>query len=346
MHVLIVDDTAIARYLLRTLLEERGHKVSEAESGEAALAFLSQHRPDIITMDVHMPGMNGIQTTREIMNRDALPILIVSGSACPNDSAIAMEAMAAGALAVLEKPTAPWDPRHEQLNETLLSALEQYARAQVKPPTPSRQVSETLPALRQAELIAIGASAGGPNAIATILRQLVGVDCPPILIVQHIAPGFVEGYAEWLKHISGRNTKLIATGMKPERNQIYLAPDCAQTTLDRQGLFVLQSCANDDLHCPSIDQLFISLSAYHSRRSLAILLSGMGRDGLKGCELLRQRDAMVLVQTPDSAVVDSMPRATIEQVPGVQVLSPERIAEYLARCSRADGRTHEGASSC
>lgn len=335
MRILIVDDTAIVRHLLRTLLEERGHHVIEAESGEQAISMAIEHAPELITMDVHMPGLNGIQTTREIMRIKPTPILIVSGSACPSESSLAIEGLSAGALVVLEKPTAPWDARHETLNESLLSAVELYGKTPVHRSDPVMPHSTVLPKTITPSLIMIGASAGGPAALMHILKALNSSHFPPIVVIQHIAPGFIQSFADWIRGVSKTPVLLATNGSFPLANHIYLAPDNVQLTLNANGSFQLKNCLSSDNLCPSINHFFLSAAQHRQHNTIAIVLSGMGQDGADGCAALAEINCTVIVQSPETALVDSMPLKAMEKAKKHYVLPPENIAQYLNLCSRS-----------
>lgn len=332
MRVLIIDDVVVVRHLLRTLLEERGHDVIEAGSGLKALEMLAKYQPDIITMDVHMPVMDGIETTREIMKRHPLPIVVVTGSADANDSIVAMRALGAGALAVLEKPTAPWDPRHEVLNETLLHAIEHYATVRVHAIKEVRTVRFRAVVPESVNIIAIGASAGGPAALQSLLQEINAPLPVPIIVVQHISPGFLDGFADWLTSFSRCPVSIAKSGEKPEAGHLYLAPDHTQLTLNGAGRFALNECTATDSFCPSVNTLFHSVARHFGHRAIGIVLSGMGKDGADGAQAITQAGGRILIQSPDTAVVDSMPKKTMEAVPHADVLPPKQIASFLTRC--------------
>ncbi|GLR11681.1 chemotaxis response regulator protein-glutamate methylesterase [Chitinimonas prasina] len=337
MHVLLVDDSSVSRQLLRHILEQVGFRVSEAEHGQAALDHLAALQPDLITMDVHMPGLDGFETTRRIMQQHPMPIVIVTSGINLPGAQTAMQALEAGALMVLEKPSGPTDPHFQQRAEVLASSLLYLAQAVVKQPGPSddTQASSLLSLQhwlqRPFQALVMGASAGGPPAIKTLLNRLSPA-CPwPILLVQHISPGFSGNYCEWLATQTTMPVQLASHGQVALPGQIYVAPDDQHLRVDASLQLSLDQSARQPFIRPAIDELFDSAASQMRGHTIAVLLSGMGRDGVDGLSRLKALGALTLVQSPASSVVDGMPKAAINQHAACYVETPGGVATILNR---------------
>ncbi|GAB3248927.1 chemotaxis protein CheB [Chitinimonas naiadis] len=336
MHVLLIDDSIVIRKLLRAILESDGFQVSEASSGQDALDQLPSLQPDLISMDVHMPGLDGFETTRRIMQIRPTPIVIVTAGVNLPGVETAMQALAAGALMVLDKPTSPVDPSFQSRTDILLSTFRHLAYMKVSQPAVNASEVDQLPhealALwrqRGIKAMAIGASAGGPAALKGILAQL-RTDCPwPILLVQHISSGFVDSFCAWLSDQTRLPVRQAGHGQKAVPAHIYVAPDGQNLGLDGQLRLILDSGTASTLTKPSVDYLFDSLASAIRGQVLAVLLSGMGRDGSEGITRLKALGALTLVQQPASSVVAGMPQAAIELNGACFVLTPQGIARTV-----------------
>jgi two-component system chemotaxis response regulator CheB len=337
MRVLIVDDSPVSRMLVRAVLEGEGYQVREADSGEEALRLLAGFTPDIVTMDVHMPGMDGYEATERILEQYALPVVILSASVDHQASATAMRALEAGALAVLEKPSGPSAEDFNERIDTLLRTLR--SMAQVKIVRRKRRVAagaadETPPLVAQTvagapQLVAISASAGGPMAIKALLQRMAPQRYWPLVLVQHIAPGFLPSFRDWLASLTAMPVLVAEHGQRLLPGTMYLAPDGHHLGFAVDRSVNLDDGPPEEHVRPAANYLFRSVARRFGRQAIGIQLSGMGRDGAQGLAELRQAGALTLVQDPATAVVDSMPRAAIDLQAASQVLAPEGIAELL-----------------
>ncbi|MBI2380541.1 MAG: response regulator [Gammaproteobacteria bacterium] len=328
MAVLIVDDSPLVRQLLRHILESAGLDVIEAGDGHQALELVTHWRPEVITMDIHMPGLDGYQTTERIMQRQPTPILVVTGSSKLKEAQSAMRALDAGALAVLEKPRGPDHPDFERdaaaVAQAVLMARDVRFRDRWQ-----GHLSPIEPWSGELRLLAIGASAGGPQALKTLLRSLHPA-CPwPILLVQHIAPGFLESFREWLGGHTRMPVHIAEDDQTALAGHIYLAPDGRHLVLGRELHLVLSDQPPVQGQRPAVTQLFASVREQLGARAVAILLSGMGRDGAEELLALRRQGALTLVQSPDTALINGMPGTAAALGGASQVLTPEQMALLL-----------------
>ena len=356
MRVLIVDDSPIVRMLLRSVMEGSGLQVREAADGEQALRVLASFTPDIITMDVHMPGMDGYETTARILERYALPVVVLTASSNAKDASTAMRALEAGALAVLEKPVGPHCADFEIRVNDLLRTLLNLAQVKIvrRPYAPSSSASRALlpnqefsPA--QPRLVAIAASAGGPAALKTLLAELVPGLPWPLLLAQHISAGFLDSFRDWLASLSMMPVQLAIDGQRLSPGVLYLAPETYHLGVDANLLARLEKGTHNTPFCPSANHLFHSVAQSFANRAIAIQLSGMGRDGAEGMAELHRQGAMTIAQEPTSAVIDAMPLAAINLQAAKMVLAPEAIATLLntlASRSTSSGTAPGGEGSC
>lgn len=344
IRVLVVDDSDVDRMLLINLVnsDARFQIVGTAASGAEAISLNEQLAPSIILMAITR-GDNRVETIARIMGTKPVPIVLCSGTLM-DEGEPSFRAMAAGALALVAKPSAPLHPDHaaqaRKLKDTLVNMAEvKLVRRwhRTKTPTPSAE-RNAAPAPRAANclsVVVIGASTGGPPVLNKIL-SLLPPDFPlPILVVQHIAPGFLAGMAHWLKQTSCRNVHIARTGDRPLPGEVYLAPDDCHMGVDADGVISLQSRTATHTHCPAVAQLFRSLAQSRlANRSIAVLLTGMGVDGAKELLLLRQHGAITIAQDAKSSVVHGMPGEAIRLGAALHVQPPEGIAALLAELVR------------
>ena len=344
-RVLVVDDSGVDRMLISHILssDPRLDVVGSAASAEECITLNSQLRPDVIVMDVTMPGMSGLEATSRIMGTQPVPIVICSGLH-GTDPLISFRAIEAGALAVLEKPAGPGDPGFAASSRNLADTVLLMSEVRVvrrwqrtRPPAvpPTRPVSASPAAVRDASLLVIGASTGGPVALHALLDKLPR-DLPvPVLIVQHISPGFLPGMTAWLQQVTGWPVRIARQGERPLPGHVYFGPDHLHLGVNGAGLMTLTDAPPLGGHRPAVSHLFRTVAEGPlAARCVAVLLTGMGVDGAAELKLLRDRGALTIAQDAESSVVHGMPGEAIRLGAAVHVLPPESIAFLLRDCGR------------
>jgi two-component system chemotaxis response regulator CheB len=342
IRVLVVDDSPVLRELIVHLLEAdpQLQVVGTAANGHLAIEAVQRLAPDVVTMDYHMPALDGMEATRRIMRTRPVPIVIVSGSSAEEETQAAFNLLEAGALAVVEKPRGPGDPSHDGAAALLVQTVKLMAEVKVVRRWSTRPTQAAMPGpipkpsrpstYRRASGIVIGASTGGPVVLKTILSGLPRRLPVPVLIVQHIAAGFLQGLAQWLGTATGFPVQVAAHGQHPLPGHAYLAPEGRQMKLAPDGSIALIDVGPVNGHCPSVSYLFGSALSVWGERTVAVLLTGMGRDGADELKLLRSAGALTLAQDQESSAVHGMPGEAIRLGAAVHVMTPQQIADLLA----------------
>lgn len=344
VRVHIVDDSRTSRLLLRRLLEiEPGFVVvGESDNGKAAIEAIGALRPDVVLMDVVMPVMDGFTATRALMAERPLPILLVS-DLVGRGADLNFEALQAGALDIIGKPSAEdlADPfRRGRLRRKIATLAEvpvvtrrvrsSPAQAEVPAPVESGILSPLL-SRQVPNMVCMGASTGGPPALVEVLARARHHLPAPVLLVQHIAPGFTVGFVRWLADTTGLDVGVAESGMEPRRGQVLVAPDGRHMEL-LDGRIVLSDGPARRGHRPSVDTMFESVARSPlAPRSLAVLLTGMGQDGAAGLLALRQAGAWTIAQDETTSVVWGMPRVAAELGAARQVLPLQSIGDLFGR---------------
>jgi two-component system chemotaxis response regulator CheB len=342
IRALIVEDSPVAQEFLTYILssDPEIEVVGVARNGVEALELVKGLRPSVITMDIHMPIMDGFEATRRIMETLPTPIVVVSGSTGAQELDSTFRAMEAGALAVVLRPSGIDHAAFEADSKRLIITVKLMSEIKVVRRNARDTREHGLDSAVQAlapkaasgiRVVAIGASTGGPPVLKEILSRL-GKDFPlPLLIVQHIASGFVGGFAQWLSGASDIPVRIASHGELPLPGHGYMAPDGFHLGLS-EGLRIALS--DDPPECnglrPSVAYLFRSVATTVGPRAVGILLTGMGRDGAEELKLMKDRGAITIAQDEESSVVHGMPGEAIKLGAAMYVLSPEGIAAMLA----------------
>ena len=338
IRVLIVEDSPVAREFLTYILtsDPAIQVVGTANNGVEALKSLEKNRPDVITMDIHMPLMDGFEATRRIMETIPTPIVIVSGSTGANEVSGTFRAIEAGALAVVRRPPGINHEEFEKDSRELIQTVK--LMSEIKVVKRISRVYKALEAIRPAQplqrttgiqAIAIGASTGGPLVLKDILSGLPRDFPVPVLIVQHIAKGFVEGFTEWLSGASQFPLSVASHGERLAPGHGYIAPDDFHMGLDYGLKIVLSGFAPKNSIRPSVSFLFRSMAQVLGPAAVGVLLTGMGRDGAEELKTMKDNGAITIAQNEESSVVYGMPGEAIKLGAAIYVLPPKSIAATL-----------------
>lgn len=308
IRVLIADDSATVRNMLVGLLAEdpRLSIVGQAADGLEAVDKARALRPDVITMDVNMPRLDGLGATAAIMAEAPARVVVISSVSEHRQLELSFKAMAAGALEVIAKPR-PGEPMREwgrKLAESvrLMAEVPVVRRPRSRPPERAR-----VQHAGEVDAIGLVASTGGPPALARILSELPGSLSVPILLAQHIAQGFTPGLQRWFAGICALRIQVASDGELARSGRVYLAPDACDLEIDGQGL--LRTPRGTGLHCPSGNRLLHSLAKVFGARAAGFVLTGMGDDGAQGLLALRNVGGETFAQDEHTSVVFGMPQA-------------------------------------
>jgi two-component system chemotaxis response regulator CheB len=341
IKVLVADDSLVTRTLLVKLLDsEPGIRViGTVDDGLAAIEFLAGGlRPDIVVMDIHMPRLDGFEATRRIMETRPLPIIICTATADPQELAIAFRSLEAGAVACIQKPVAQgpdFETRRQNLLQSVrlmseVKVVRRWNRSRGTPtPTPANNLPSTGFVGPDIQFIGMGASTGGPPALQTILSDLPENFGVPLLIVQHIAPGFLPAMVEWLNETTALRVHVAAHGTHPLPGNVYIAPDDFHLAVNSRGHLVLTRTAPENGMRPAVSHLFRSLASMCGPRAIGVLLTGMGIDGAAELKLMKDRGAFTIAQDQGSSIVHGMPREAIELGAAIQILPADKVAGAL-----------------
>lgn len=344
IDVLVVEDSASARELLVHILntDPEIRVIGTASNGLEALEFMEHKIPNIITMDIQMPNMDGVLATRRIMESHPVPIVIVSGSWKKKEVLDTFSAMEAGALAVMPRPYGIGHSEYEQTAQELIKNVKLMSEVKVvKRRSKVYQEKNILGTeekpdknLGKFKIVVIGASTGGPQVLQTIIGKLSPFFPIPILIVQHIASGFLDGLVDWL----GKSTPLhVRVAQHEERilpKNVYIAPDGWQMVVAQGGLIHLTHDEPKNGHRPSVSYLFRSAAEVFGPNAIGVLLTGMGKDGAEELKYMKELGAVTIAQDLASSVVHGMPGEAIRLDAATYIQPADLIPETLKMLAR------------
>jgi len=350
IKVLIVDDSVVAQKLMEFIFQQdpKITVIGTAQNGKEAILAVQDKKPDLVTMDINMPVMNGFEATRIIMETTPVPILIVTGNENIKEVATSFAAIEAGALTLMARPPGIHHPEFETSAKALCDAVKTYAEIKLvrryHKPIDQSVLNENLygtrkiePLQDQIKLVAIGASTGGPIAIQTLLFGF-GNNFPlPVVIVQHIARGFSLGFADWLRETTGFLIHVADEGENLLPGHAYIAPDGCQMGVNDCNQITLIHDHQENGLCPSVAYLFRSVRQVYKNRVIAILLTGMGRDGADELKRLKDCGAVTIAQDEESSVIFGMPEVAIRLGAATYILSPKQIVDTVYSFISAGG---------
>ena len=317
VRVLVAEDSITARHLLVALLREDPdiEVVGEAANGVEAVELTRRLRPSVVVMDIRMPVMDGFEATKRIMIESPTPVVIVTAAA---DVELSLRAVQIGALALLPKPTAPGAPSFATQASRLVSLVKAFSEVKVvrrraDASTTARALDPLLADKSAAKVVAIAASTGGPAALYQLLAQMPRTSATPFLIVQHIADGFTAGLASWLSSGTPLPVKVAEHGEPLAAGTIYIAAEHAHLEVTRESTVSLSHQPPVGGFRPSASVLFKSVAQAYGSAAVAVVLTGMGRDGFDGIVAIREAGGRVLAQDEESSVVFGMPGVVVAE---------------------------------
>jgi two-component system chemotaxis response regulator CheB len=341
VRVLVVDDSALMRKLIPQILETDSsiQVVGTAMDGNFGLKKIEELKPQVVTLDLEMPGKNGIDTLKEIMRHHRVPVIVVSSHSTEGAS-VTLKALSLGAFDFVAKPN-DVSARMPEIARELIAKIKAAAQSRgvrvspVAQPASSGKVSlnaKNLPT----RVVAIGVSTGGPNALQYVLSQLPGDFPGSILVVQHMPEGFTEMFARRLDEVSAIAVKEAQSGDVLLAGRALICPGSRHLKVKRLPLgdvAVLSDEPRVNGHRPSVDVLFHSVAEEFGAGGVAVLMTGMGEDGAHGMGEVKAAGGMTIAQSEDSCVVFGMPKAAIERGFAVRVVGLEAMANVLmAQC--------------
>jgi len=340
--VVVVDDSSVQRRFVRTVVDADPGLllVGEARNGKEAVALVERLRPKVVLMDLHLPVMNGIEAIERIMAVRPTPILVYSAFVDGDDRDNASAALAAGAVDVMEKPGAAGPGQLDEDAEALRRRLRLIGRVKVithprarlggpgatlstrrlgttdrratapdRPVPPAPVIDGLKP--RRARVLAIGASTGGPQALATLLSELPAELETAVVIVQHMADGFIEGLATWLDGLCPLPVTVGASGRRLQPGTVTVAPSGLNLVVHKELRVTTEEPPRSQYHVPGIDVTFSSIADVVGPDAVGVLLTGMGRDGADGLKRMRDRGAFTIAQDEATCAVYGMPAAAM-----------------------------------
>ena len=341
IRILIVDDSAVIRkVLMEGLSSDPALEVAAtAATGSIALAKIPQVNPDLVTLDVEMPGMNGIETLAEIRKLyPKLPVVMFS-TLTERGAATTLEALARGASDYVTKPsnTGSLEVTLKQIREHFIPKVKALCAANLRTAsvaTPARSAQLGKKEIARVDILAIGASTGGPNALADLIPELPGDFPVPVVITQHMPPVFTRLFAARLNEKSPLKIQEGAPGQIVNPGEVWIAPGDFHMTVERHGTAVRLATNQNtpENSCrPAVDPMFRSVAATFGANVLGVVLTGMGSDGVNGAQHIRERGGQVFVQDEASSVVWGMPGQVAQAGQADAVYSLKNMAQEIIR---------------
>ena len=353
VRVLVVDDSALMRKLIPQMLEADAliEVVGTAMDGTFCLKKIGELQPNVVTLDLQMPGMNGIDTIKEIMRRNPLPVIVVSSHSTEGAS-VTFKALGLGAFDFVTKP----QDASAHMTETaaqLIAKIKAAAGAKIVRPgtlgaTTARpeKISVSKAPPPPSKLVAIGISTGGPQALEFLLAQLPPDFPGAIVIVQHMPEGFTEMFARRLDELCSLRVKEAQSGDVLQAGRVLICPGSRHIKVKRMtrgDVVILNDDARVNGHRPSVDVLFHSVAEEFGSHAIAALMTGMGDDGAEGLGAVKRAGGMTIAQSEESCVVFGMPKAAIERGYATRIIALDVLPAMLQTlCVRNEGRGEIG----
>jgi two-component system chemotaxis response regulator CheB len=341
IKVLIVEDSPVATNILTAIInsDEKLTVIGTAKNGKEGVDLTKQLKPDIITMDIHMPIMDGYEATKQIMAYTPTPIIVVSSSTLQKDSNKVFHATSYGALDVINKDLLSVDGiSGQEFIKQFLDKLKLFSKIKVlthmlgKIEHQKQAVSMQYPGiLGTTKIVGIAVSVGGPQALQNLLNKIPKNFSSSILIVQHISEGFAEGLVDWLSNSSRTNIKIPKNNEKIESGVVYIAPSGVHMKVSERGTIILSDDPPYLGFRPSCNILLESIASVYKNKSVGVILTGMGSDGALGMKAIKAKGGITIAQDEKTSIVFGMPKVAIDMGVIDKILPLEKIADELIR---------------
>lgn len=340
IKILVVDDSAFMRLLITDILanDKELEIIGTANNGKVAVDFVKNQKPDLILMDLVMEEYDGLYAIREIMTIQPVPILILSSVGNSNLGPV-FEALRLGAVDYINKPNRNSAKMRLKENELVHKIKQVAKKARPKMHYPENDtmvlpVYRETPPISDYRLVVIGASTGGPTAVEQIIKSLPGNTPVPVMVVQHMPSNFIPSFIDRLNSLAALNVKIAEKGVALHAGNAYIATGDANVIIkEEEGIMTIDYDPQvyKEYDKPSINALFGSAATLQHGKVMAVLLTGMGKDGVKGLLKLKERQATVLVQDQETSVIFGMPKAAIESGVADQILPLYKIASRITK---------------
>ncbi|MBF0338137.1 MAG: chemotaxis response regulator protein-glutamate methylesterase [Nitrospirae bacterium] len=341
IRVLIVDDSAFMRNAIKTMLASDPdiQVVGVARDGVEAIEKVATLKPDIVTLDVEMPRMNGIETLKILMEKSPLPVIMVS-SLTTDGAKVTLDALDMGAVDFIPKNLSELSVNIVNIKLMLIDKIKQIGSKGLKIPKKTSKASSKITAhpstaknvqftsSKRMNIIAIGTSTGGPKALQSIVPMLPKNISIPIVISQHMPHSFTGPFAERLNQLSQVCVREAKNGERLQSGIVYIAPGCGHMSIVKKGIekYISISESNEYIYKPSVDVMMLSVAQLYPGNCLGVILTGMGNDGLKGMKAIKESDGRTIAQDEESCVVYGMPKAVVDAGIADKIVSLAEVA--------------------
>ena len=341
IRVLIVDDSLTLREYLKEIfiMDGRFQVIGEARDGHEAIKKVKILNPDVVTMDIQMPGMDGYEATRRIMEEHPVPIVIVSAAWIPEEVESTFKAMKVGAVAGVRKPEGVTSLNFKNDVRDMLNTIKLMSEVKVirrrpqsdpyKKAIATSSTTDTKVSKSNYEILAIGASTGGPPVLQSIFANLSPSISTPIIVVQHITSGFTSGLVDWLDKTTSLSIHIATEKQQLLPGHVYFAPDNKHMGVHSNKTIFLTNEPPEHSIRPSVSFLFRSVCKSFGSKAIGVLLTGMGKDGAQELKEMRDRNAITIAQDQQTSTVFGMPGEAVRLDGARYVLSPDNIVRRL-----------------
>ncbi|MBN2383309.1 chemotaxis-specific protein-glutamate methyltransferase CheB [bacterium] len=318
IKILIVDDSPISRDILEAIIKSDSGLtiVGFAENGRESIGAVERLKPDIVTMDLNMPIMNGFEAIENIMAFTPTPILVVTTLEINQDPRLAFDALAVGALDIINRPSLPetGDVLEDDICREFINKLKLLAHVKVITHIKGKRFQRRTPDIASSKevsqkIVVIASSTGGPKALKVIISSLPSDFSAAVVVVQHMSDGFIPGLVQWLKSSALVDVKQAEEGDRLQAGRVYVAPTGYHLKIDKLGRLLMVDLPPVAGLKPCADILFESAARLYGPRTLGVILTGMGQDGTKGCAFIKEFGGRVIAQDTETSVIASMPHS-------------------------------------